>query len=573
MEKHLKAKGFAEARIAAGSQTINGVYDKMPLQFKKFKETEINFEKTVIRKNPEIFELYKYALNKGKKIIFISDMYLPAAVIDEILDRTGYAIYDKLYVSSNYGKTKSSSELYQVVIKDLKIAPQKILHIGDNYNSDVKQARNSGLHAVRYPNFINRFFENADGQKFRIFYNKRKKDLTSSIIVSMAAYRRLKNRSEKDNEEKYWLNYGYEIGGSLAYGFCKFIENEATNGNFKNTVFVARDGYALQKVFDTFQTDIRTYYVYMSRLLTMYCGNYIKENPDRLERLDYFFKYLSFKHLNNIQKEFASGKEIKEFILNNKMLLKIISTNRDNYKRYFESKFDINNNYIVVDTGTATCFSAQTLLQDFSPNSTVLGLYAYVYPLNQKSRNYKQFTNNAFNVRIIEFTISAPKMSAVNVDENGNAVYDDRPDKTDPRSNRIIKNYVCNGILDFAKDIKDLFQGILPNDLFDNALYIDLVNAYVENASLTDIIYRSKAKHVGSFNFKVRNGDPVFRDKLTSSLFGFIPIKSTKFNLKILEFSNKSFFMKVKSLEGQKFSIRLFGFIPIMSATVNHNSY
>ncbi|MDR0603228.1 MAG: HAD-IA family hydrolase [Bacteroidales bacterium] len=175
-ESNNSCKGFTNARLSSESVArnlnalqediyIDDIYQIIPRQYKKLKEVEINFEKTVSEVNPEMRELYEYAQKKRKRIIIVSDMYLPSSVIAEMLHKSGYVNYEKLYVSSTVKKTKRSSNLYNEILKDIRIEPSKILHIGDNRISDCKMAKVVGIDYIFCPKIIDRFFSTPDGKK------------------------------------------------------------------------------------------------------------------------------------------------------------------------------------------------------------------------------------------------------------------------------------------------------------------------------------------------------------------------------------------------------------------------
>ena len=92
-------------------------------------------------------ELFEFAKASGKKVILVSDMYLPRSCIESVLEKCGIKGYDKLYLSNEYHLTKHSGRLYGVIARDMKgfADGRQILHIGDNYDSDVKRAQEAGL--------------------------------------------------------------------------------------------------------------------------------------------------------------------------------------------------------------------------------------------------------------------------------------------------------------------------------------------------------------------------------------------------------------------------------------------
>ena len=103
--------------------------------------------------NAEAAALFRNLRLLGRKIIIASDMYLPASALEAVLARHGLLpSVDHLLVSSEYGVTKQTGGLFDVVIEKAGVAPGRILHVGDNWNNDVQQARARGLKALHYYN-------------------------------------------------------------------------------------------------------------------------------------------------------------------------------------------------------------------------------------------------------------------------------------------------------------------------------------------------------------------------------------------------------------------------------------
>ncbi|WP_161555900.1 HAD-IA family hydrolase [Mangrovicoccus ximenensis] len=89
----------------------------------------------------------------GRKVIVVSDMYLPAASLQKVLDAHGLGEFvDDLIVSSEFGITKNSGELFEVVAKRCGVPRQRVLHVGDNWNNDCVRPRQRGFRSVHYYN-------------------------------------------------------------------------------------------------------------------------------------------------------------------------------------------------------------------------------------------------------------------------------------------------------------------------------------------------------------------------------------------------------------------------------------
>lgn len=75
---------------------------------------------------------------QGKRIVFISDMYLPEENIKNMLIEVGaYKEGDGLYLSGEIGATKYSGSIFDYVADKENCIYREISHCGDNLHSDV----------------------------------------------------------------------------------------------------------------------------------------------------------------------------------------------------------------------------------------------------------------------------------------------------------------------------------------------------------------------------------------------------------------------------------------------------
>lgn len=97
---------------------------------------ELDIERSGLSARLEIKELYDYALALGKRILIVSDIYLPIEFVEETLHSNGYTGYSKLYLSSTTGVLKSTGNMFRFVLKDTECNAQDVLHVGDNILGD-----------------------------------------------------------------------------------------------------------------------------------------------------------------------------------------------------------------------------------------------------------------------------------------------------------------------------------------------------------------------------------------------------------------------------------------------------
>lgn len=99
---------------------------------------EIAIEKNLCHANPFMLAVWRKLKERNRKIIIVSDMYLPEICIRQILENAGFTGAEKIYISSEYCKSKADGKLYQEVLQDWKMDEDSndrmnlsIVHVGD----------------------------------------------------------------------------------------------------------------------------------------------------------------------------------------------------------------------------------------------------------------------------------------------------------------------------------------------------------------------------------------------------------------------------------------------------------
>lgn len=114
-------------------------------------ELEMELEREYTYPISETIEYINSQRAKGKRIIFISDMYLPRDYLEETLLRFGMMIPgDGLYVSSDSSLTKRSGELFKLVMQKEGISPWQLSYFGDDRKADLIIPRKLGIRASQF---------------------------------------------------------------------------------------------------------------------------------------------------------------------------------------------------------------------------------------------------------------------------------------------------------------------------------------------------------------------------------------------------------------------------------------
>ncbi|MBP8969553.1 MAG: hypothetical protein KBG42_09775 [Lachnospiraceae bacterium] len=235
-------------------QIWEGLERETGLSAKEGIRIETETERNLCFANPYMLEVWNELINAGKKLIIVSDMYLPADTINGILEKNGFAGADRIYISNEFGINKYEGRLYAKVKEDINkdIPNAKIIHVGDNPRSDHRMAIKSGFESVLYPNVG------------RMQLSYRPYDM-SSIVGS--AYRGIVNSHIYNGLETFSMEYeyGFIYGGLFVLGYCRFIHDCFVNEKQDKVLFLSRDGKTLKKVYDMLYPDDNAEYVHWSR--------------------------------------------------------------------------------------------------------------------------------------------------------------------------------------------------------------------------------------------------------------------------------------------------------------------
>lgn len=455
---------------------FDDIYDEIDQKYKYIKDLELKLEAKTLRANPFVNEIYKQAVAKNKTIIAVSDMYLSADFLLDLLYKNGYNDIVKLYVSSEYKKIKYNGGLYKIVIDDFR--DKKILHIGDNEISDCERAKENGIDSYFCQKKSEKFI-NENKQFYNLYEDK---TIDSSIILS----------SIRDFEKtsNYWFNFGYCCAGPVCYAFTKFILDEALKNNIEELLFVARDCYTINKAFELFkQNNIKNYYIYAQRIFKIKCLlNYDGEhNKDFLISI---FKEKSSEFKSKLPEKFNSEDEKEEFILSNKSLLEPYAEEfKNEYVDYLKNLGILGKNNIAMVDLVAFNFSAQTLLNNIL-NKNLLGIYLQKFGDSGKNMNFIKYckSNEDFsNIwNFMEFIFTSPELPVLDI-KNPEPIYQNSPAKEELKRKEIYP-HIMEGMLSFCKDlIKKFGNDFLPS--FSSEKIVDFVNCYCNSLGEDDKKY------------------------------------------------------------------------------------
>ena len=575
IEKLYKIKGFHKNRILAEKSargkyidneeiTLNQIYEEIDEKYKRFKEIEMELEERILTIHKENKELYDYALSLGKKIIIVSDMYLPKNAIEKILIKNNYTNYYKLYLSSELNLTKASGNLYKYIIEDLKVEPSSIMHIGDNFHSDFNNPKLYGIDSVYIEKIIDTFLEN--NIRAKKLLNENKNNIAVSIMLGLSAFSRINNFNKNENKENnYWRKFGFVYGGPAVFSYMNWLKKQVIKDNINEVLFVARDGYSLKKVFDLIKPEsVKTHYIYAPRIIYYLISldfSMIKyfRLDDAIKSVLEFYKDKD-EYLQKRTPKITSAIEGYKFILSNiEIYKKLAKKEYQNYKEYIE-KFNIEKNNIAVVDTCSLFKTSQKIISLFLGRENIIGYY-FILLKNKiyKSNQYfaksfeKEGNHKILDWNLAEFLITSPEPPIKNIIDL-KPVYSVASKYEENRMK--IYEYISDGIVEFSKIAKNCFwelETFISNEELTNFLNILIDNPsdrdkkYFKSMRMyEDANHKDKAVYVIQRWFIKKNGKKYY-------LFSFIP------------------FLTKEKFAGGEIKYYLFSFIPIIKIKIAGN--
>lgn len=190
-------------------------------------------------------EIYETALETGRPIVLVSDMYLPSEAILRILKNAQIENFNALYVSSEAGASKKDGLIFPQIAHDLGMDLSTNLHFGDSIRRDFLMPRLHGAKSVLIR------------QNLKVNTLKTKKtsfvDNSSTKLGVLESSNQLSIQAFLDNrhvDNSFYWSFGYEALGPLIFGFTRWLYSRiAVKGKCDDIYFVARDGHFLLKAF------------------------------------------------------------------------------------------------------------------------------------------------------------------------------------------------------------------------------------------------------------------------------------------------------------------------------------
>ncbi|MBK8973257.1 MAG: hypothetical protein IPM37_18595 [Hahellaceae bacterium] len=146
--KWAEKRARALSKIASGSNEVRlpFIYEQISNNPRILASLEEDQEVRSWFLNKELLDTLLHLQTIGKKIVFVSDMYLSELLISEYLKRkaVGLEVTD-VRVSSQRRTSKAEGKAFDQLLSDYGCEGCNVLHIGDNFVDDIQMAASKGF--------------------------------------------------------------------------------------------------------------------------------------------------------------------------------------------------------------------------------------------------------------------------------------------------------------------------------------------------------------------------------------------------------------------------------------------
>ena len=486
-------------------------------------QLEIETECEYCKENPYMKEIFNYCLIHKKKVLITSDMYLPEEVIVRILTMVGYIGYEKIFLSSSYGKKKSTGNLFKILISSTNVDKNSILHIGDNWRADYMIPKLLGLCTYHY----NR---NHD------------EDCT---------YRTLKQflESKEISNKDFYYKFGYKILGPAILGYATWLKRQLDECHISNVYFMAREGKFIKKAFDLISDgSYKEHYLYVSRRsLTVPALAKLSSIDDFLAYRPMYsrvFVKTQIEKLGLVVSDFLKYRWCKEDILNEeigaleeKLKKEIVQDMFSEAKKQGERELpflikylkqeDMSGKFAVVDLGwngsmqraLAQIFQDNGILvnmtgfflaqrDEYYKNAKYISNYGYLFNYGKVSEKENLLLNSG--TALLEFLFSA--------DHGSTSKYMDDHDSVIP----VLETYEYQAVLPIIQTCQDAAIDFIRDYIKENIVVKGTEKAYFQ--PMYEVLKRPSDDIIKNFG-DLNSSDMNETELLLAPSVSFFPIK------------------------------------------------
>ncbi len=205
---------------------------------------ELAVENSVLVPRYELVEWLKRLKEQGKKILVVSDVYLPAAHLEKLIAHAGFLDQvDEVVSSADSFLAKASGRAFPMLQEQFDLSYEDWLHVGDNPVSDGGRPAERGIHALvlrdglekMRKSLAKRYYNYALGQPF---YRGR---CLQQLMLPL----------EGENIPQHPLYVkGFNVFAPMLAAFIQGVADHCLNAGIQRIYFFSREGWLFEQLWN-----------------------------------------------------------------------------------------------------------------------------------------------------------------------------------------------------------------------------------------------------------------------------------------------------------------------------------
>jgi FMN phosphatase YigB (HAD superfamily) len=219
-------------------------------------DAEVEHERAITFPDLEITRFAQLAQEKhGVRLVLVSDTYYSDRQLRRVLDRPAFAglEIERIFTSSQFGIGKGTG-IFEIVLRELGVAGNEVLHIGDHADADVDKPREHGIHTVHFdklPEPLRTVMERegtvrTHGHRDRVALDPAGGDFGLTALRSKALHR--SDGADLPSAVNAYWRFGASVLGPVFTGFADWVHRRAAEEDLDTVWCVMREGEFLSRL-------------------------------------------------------------------------------------------------------------------------------------------------------------------------------------------------------------------------------------------------------------------------------------------------------------------------------------
>jgi HAD superfamily hydrolase (TIGR01549 family) len=246
-----RARGAREASGRGVEVALEDIY----MQFPRFvlrgasagdaAAVEVDVERGLLVPDLDVLELVRAARAAGKQVAAVSDTYFSGQQLRSFMSPVLFedAPVDHVFASSDHGEGKTQG-LFAIVMRELGVQPDEVVHVGDNEEADVEGARRHGIRALPFDRRPKELERVLDRERSYVAEDEDPASDAGTTALRGKVLHRREHFQLPEELRPFWA-YGATALGPAFSGFAAWVQRRAVEFGVPRVFCLMREGELL----------------------------------------------------------------------------------------------------------------------------------------------------------------------------------------------------------------------------------------------------------------------------------------------------------------------------------------